>query len=254
MKNLFLSLSIVAVMLTSCSKSDDSPNPSAGGPMPSKIVTTFSSSTFVVTSNFTYSGNKIVEENTLPAADISKRKYTYTGDNITKVEFFAGPTFTPYGGFNFTYDSGKLKTTTEIAQTGLTGDLRKETLVYNADGTVTWTSSGINQITGAETPNGRQMRYTYTSGFLIKSESISMGIIGQVTDYTNDTSRNQAFKNVLGYNQIELRGNLRLSENYIGNTGANRNYVYTYNTSNYPTQVVDSNVAGTNSNTQVFTY
>ncbi len=253
MKNLFLSLAFASVLLTSCT-SDDAATPSAGGPLPTKIVTTYSGSTTVATSTFTYSGNKILEENISPQFDISKIKYTYTGNNITKIERFAGSSFDAYGGENMTYENGKIKTSTTIAVAGYNGDLRKESFVYNADGTVTTTSSFINQTTGVETPTGRQMRYTYTNGFLTKSESISSGIVGQVVNYTNDAAKNAAFKNVVGFNEFAMEGTLRLTADYVGSTVYNKTYTYSYNTANYPSQVVEPNAYGSQTKTQVFTY
>lgn len=254
MKNLILSLSIVALTLTSCSKSDDAPAPMAGGPMPSKIVSTYTGGQ-VSTSTFTYSGNKILEENIVPTSDFSRIKYTYTGDNITKMDLFTGPTFSPAGGTTFTYENGKLKTSIELTQPGFSGPLRKNEYTYNSDGTiVTETGFFINQSTGVVTPIGRQMRYTYASGLLLKTESISGGVVGQVTNYTNETGKNQAFKNVLGYDQTAAEGNLRLSTVYVGSSNPGETFTYSYNANNYPSQVVQPNAFGTQSKTQVFTY
>lgn len=221
--------------------------------MPSKIVSTYSGGQ-VSTSNFTYSGNKIVEELITPATDISKIKYTYTGDNITKIERFVESSFQPYGGEILTYENGKVKTITDIAVAGYNGDLQKKTYAYNTDGTVTTTSSGINQTTGVETANGRQMRYTYGAGLLTKTESMSGGVVGQVTNYTNDNGKNPAFKNVIGFDQTYAQGNLRLSITYVASSNPGETYTYSYNANNYPSQVVQPNAYGTQSKTQVFTY
>ena len=150
MKKLALTFAIAFLALTSCTP-DDNNNTSgtAGGILPTKIVSTYSGGQ-TSSSTFTYTGNKIVEEKILPAEDVSKRKYTYTGDNITKIEEFAGTNFDAFGGKNLTYENGKLKTTTSIPVAGYNGDLQKETYTYNVDGTVTITSSTINQTTGVE--------------------------------------------------------------------------------------------------------
>jgi hypothetical protein len=254
MKNLFLYIAIVFLSLISCSKDDDSTITStSSGILPTKIVSTYSGGQ-VSTATFTYSGNKIVEELIVPAEDISKRKYTYTGDNITKIEEFAGLAFDAFGGLIFTYENGKVKTTTSIAVAGYVGDLNKEVYAYNTDGTVTVTFSDINQITGIETANGRQMRYTYNAGLLTKSESISSGVVGQVTNYTNDSGKNPAFKNVTGFDQTLAEGNLRLSTVYVASSNPGQTFSYTYNADNYPNQVVQPNAYGTQTKTQVFTY
>lgn len=247
---------IVASIFTACTPSDQTEpvTPVAqGGVLPSKIVSTYSGGQ-VSTSTFTYSGNKIVEELIVPAYDISKRKYTYTGDNITKIEEFAGTTFDAAGGTILTYENGKVKTTTEIAQAGFNGDLRKETFAYNADGTVTRTSSGINQTTNVETANGRQTKLTFTNGNLTKTESISGGVVGQVTNYTYEAGKNQAFKNVTGFDQTLAEGNLKLSTTYVASSNPGETFTYTFNSSNYPSQIVQPNAYGNQTKTQVFTY
>lgn len=254
MKNLFLSISLAFLSLASCSKDDDATTTNtASGVLPTKIVSTYSGGQ-VSTSTFTYSGNKIVEELIVPAEDISKRKYTYAGDNITKIEEFSGPAFDAFGGKILTYENGKVKTTTSIAVAGYVGDLSKETYLYNTDGTVTVTFSGINQITGVETTNGRQMRFTYTAGLVTKTESISGGVVGQVTNYNNDSGKNPAFKNVTGFDQTLAEGNLRLSTVFVASSNPAQTFNYTYNSDNYPSQVVQPNAYGTQTKTQVFTY
>ncbi|WP_310559817.1 hypothetical protein [Flavobacterium sp.] len=255
MKTKILTVVMIAlVAITSCTPDDNNNSSGAtSGIVPTKIVSTYSGGQ-VSTSTFTYSGNKIVEEKILPAEDISKRKYTYTGVNITKIEEFAGPTFSAFGGKVLTYENGKVKTVTDIAVAGYNGDLTKLTYAYNADGTITTTSSSINQTTKVETANGRQMRYTYTAGLLTKTESISGGVVGQVTNYTNDIGKNPAFKNVLGFDQTLAEGNLRLSTTYVGSSNPGQTFTYTYNAANYPSQVLQPNAYGTQSKTQVFTY
>ena len=254
MKNLILTLFIASLALTSCTPDDPATPPAVmGGVVPTKIVSSYSGGQ-VSTSTFTYSGNKILEENIMPATDVSRIKYTYTGDLITKIQYYAGPAYDAFGGDILTYENGKVKTTTDIPVAGYNGDLSKETFVYNTDGTVTSTSSSINQTTGVESANGRQMRYTYSAGLITKTESISGGVVGQITNYTNDSGKNPAFKNVTGFDQTFAEGNLRLSATYVGNPGANQTFSYTYNANNYPTQVVEPNAYGNETKTQVFTY
>ncbi len=254
MKKFALTFAIAFLALTSCTPDDNNNTTgTAGGTLPTKIVSTYSGGQ-VSTSTFTYSGNKIIEELIVPAEDVSKRKYTYTGDNITKIEEFAGSTFDAFGGKVLTYENGKVKTVTDIAVAGYNGDLTKLNYAYDADGTVTTTSSSINQTTGVETANGRQMRYTYANGLLTKTESISGSVVGQVTNYTNDTGKNQAFKNVTGFDQTLAEGNLRISTTYVGSSTTGQTFTYTYNSNNYPSQVVQPNAYGTQSKTQVFSY
>lgn len=254
MKTKILALAGISLLaITSCTPDDPETTLTAGGPIPKKIVSTYSGGQ-VSTSTFSYSGNKILEENILPAEDVSRRKYTYTGEVITKIEEFAGKSYDAFGGTNLTYENGKVKTITSIAVAGYNGDLIKQTYTYNTDGTVTVASSYINQATKVETASGRKIRYTYTNGLLTKSESLSGDVVGQVTNYTNDSGKNQAFKNVLGFDQTFAPGNLRLSTTYVGSSNPGETYTYTYNSDNYPSQVVQPNAYSTQSKTQVFTY
>ncbi len=249
-----VTLCIAIATFSSCTPDDPATPPVLGTVLPSKIVSTYSGGSQGSTSTFAYVGNRIVEELIVPSFDVSKIKYTYTGENITKIEEFVGATFDPYGGKNLTYQNGKVKTITDIPVAGYNGDLGKLVYEYNADGTVTTTSYVINQTTGIETANGRQYRFTFTNGLLIKGEQLSAGVVGQVTNYTNDNGKNPAFKNVLGFDQTLAPGNLRLSTVYVGSSNPGETFSYTYNAANYPSQVVQPNAYGTESKIQVFTY
>ena len=254
MKKLLLTVAIILVTFTSCTPKDDNTTSATySGTLPTKIVTTWSGGQ-VSTSTFTYSGNKIVEEEILPAEDISKRKYTYTGENITKIEEFTGTTFDAFGGSILTYENGKVKTTTTIAVAGYSGPKTKTTNNYNTDGTVSVKTSSIDQITNIETPNSGSYKLTFANGNIVKREWFSDASVLQATDtFTYDTAKNSAFKNVTGFDQTLAEGNLKLTET-IETGNVNRTFTYTYNTSNYPSQVVQPNAYGTQTKTQIFTY
>ena len=255
MKKLLVTFSIIFLTVSSCStdNSNTAAAGTAGGTLPTKIVTTYSGGQ-VSTSTFTYSGNKIVEEKILPAEDVSKRKYTYTGDNITKIEEFVGATFSAWGGSILTYENGKVKTTTTIAVAGYSGPKTKTTNTYNTDGTVSVKMSSIDQVTNVESPNSGSYKLTFANGNVIKREWFSDASVLQATDtFSYDTTKNAAFKNVTGFDQTLAAGNLKLTET-IQTGSVNRTWTYTYNASNYPSQVVQPNAYGTQTKTQVFTY
>jgi hypothetical protein len=258
MKNLFLSIAIVFLSLTSCSKDDDSTTTGTpSGVLPTKIVSTYSGGQ-VSTSTFTYAGNKIVEELIVPAEDVSKIKYTYTGDNITKIEEFSGLAFDAFGGLILTYENGKVKTSTTIAVAGYVAPNTKTTNTYNTDGTITVTTSSIDQITGVETPNLGSVKLTYASGNLVKRERFSStSVLERTETFTFDTAKNAAFKNVTGFDQTLAEGNLKLTEtgtNVGQASNVNKTWTYNYNADNFPSQVVQPNAYGSQSKTQVFTY
>ena len=84
MKKLFYLFSAIALTLTSCSSEDDSNN--ASGTLLTKIIETYDDGT-VETIRFEYNGNKITRQ----YSDLDDRDetiYTYTGDLITKEEYF----------------------------------------------------------------------------------------------------------------------------------------------------------------------
>ena len=93
MKKLLYLFSAVALLLTSCSSDDD--DSSSSGTLLTKIIETYDDGT-IENITYTYNGNKIVKI----SSDLDLRDetiYTYSGDLITKEEYFfddgAGDTF-----------------------------------------------------------------------------------------------------------------------------------------------------------------
>ena len=89
MKKLLYLFSAVALTLTSCSDEDDTNNNSSNVTLIKKIILTSDDeeddSYWNNTITFTYNGTKLVEAR---EDDNYKTVYTYTGDLITKEEFF----------------------------------------------------------------------------------------------------------------------------------------------------------------------
>ena len=86
MKKIILFVSAFALLVTSCSSDDSDPEPAAPtGTLLTKIIETYDDGS-VETSNITYNGNKIVSMITVEYNE--KTIFTYTGDLITKEEFF----------------------------------------------------------------------------------------------------------------------------------------------------------------------
>ena len=253
MKKLILLFSAGLLSLTSCSSDDNGGSPSTSlNVKPTKIVSTFSGSTQISTSTYTYNGNKIVEELIVPSTDVSKIKYTYTGDNITKIEEFSGPTFDLYNTITYTYENNKIKT--EVEQGTAAFPYGKENYVHNADGTVSSTHINIDQSTGVETSNSEILKSYFLNGNLIKTEVIdATGAIGRTYNLAYETGKFHAFKNVTGFDKIALAGNNNLTSiTFSGMPSSIVTYTSTYNSSNYPIQIVSPSFGSTQ--TEVITY
>jgi len=134
MKKLVSILSLLTVVLSSCSGSDDSGEQAELLNFPRKTIDFYQDSGNTIGSRegtFNYNGDKLNEI----FYNASQRKvFTYTGDFITKVEFYEAGVIRFVE--NFSYDNGKLNTYDKFDL--LTN--RNENIAYThqADGTVTY--------------------------------------------------------------------------------------------------------------------
>jgi len=233
MKKLLYLFSAVALMLTSCSSDDDNTTVSQNGTLLKKMILTSpdedDDSYWNSTVNFTYNGNKIVQ---YVDEDNYKAVFTYTGDLITKIEYFNNNLLD--GQDLFSYNSnGKL-----IEFRDLSMDVNyeiKHVYSYNSNGTITVTKyQGTigNTTLSSTTPD----IYTFTNN------EISSTSDGSITY----DSKNNPFKNVTGYKEIMTP---EFSDDYLIVFGRNNNIIsapvgtsttqgifstYTYNSDNYP--------------------
>jgi len=180
---------------------------------------------------YTYDGNKLLEGNYL---DGTKEKYYYTGDLITKIEYFVDSEL-EYQEV-FAYDSnGRLA---EYKFEDLVDDSEENFLfAYNANNTITET------FYVGTTPQTR----TITVENDEISKIVQNGVGGKTYKYSYDT-KNSPFKNVTGYAKIayafagdfELEGrnhNIALIRNETDSFDYTVN-TYVYNSNDYPTRVV----------------
>ena len=94
MKKLLCLLSASFLVLMGCSKDDaTSENPDSSTVLLKKIIDTDSDG-IETTAEYTYEGNKLIE---VSYSDGNIEKSTYTGDLITKVEFFEEEVLIDYG-------------------------------------------------------------------------------------------------------------------------------------------------------------
>lgn len=244
MKKFLTVLSIVALVFTSCSKDDSPSEENSSLTLVKKMVLTSTDedldSYWNSTINFTYNGSKLVQA---IDEDNYKLVYFYTGDLITKIEYYDGSTLD--GQDLFAYNaSGKLVEYRDLQI--LSNNEIKHVYTYNSNGTVTATEyQGTIGNTSAipVTPDV----YTFVNGELTSTNSGSI---------TYD-SKNNPFKNVTGYQEIITP---EFSDDYMIAFGRNQNLVsapvgtsttqgtfstHTYNSNNYPvTSVTTANYSG----------
>lgn len=245
MKKNFILISAIALVFTSCS-SDDSPSEEVSSSVLVKKMILMSTdegddSYWNNTINFSYNGTKLTQS---IDEDGYKSVYTYTGDLITKIEYFDGSTLDSQDLFSYN-SNGKL---IEYRDLDVSNDYeRKFTYTYNSNGTVTvteYTGTIGNTTVSLFTPN----IYTFANGELTSTDNIS------IISYD---SKNNPFKNVTGYQEIMT---LEFTDDYMITFGRNQNFVsapvgtsttegsfstYTYNSDNYPvTSATTANYSG----------
>lgn len=269
-KNLFLS-SLIFLSL-SCSSTDVED----GGPDPQYpfLVTKAIVDGDVYT--IKYDGVKILEESN--TAGTSKFVYTYTGNVITQIKDYSNGSLSTTT--DFTYDNDKLINVKKVGITFGSNTTNTETRTYTYPNSTTINCSRIRNYTFAGNPYTDKSDIVYT----VKGEDVislketyyhNNVLAGNLTETYAYDDKNNPYKNVLGFDKIELynywtsNDNLSSKKNLVLFTNANTptssasssyKLVYTtsYNDKNYPNQIIEtqynsSNQAGS-SHTTVFTY
>ena len=254
MKKLFYLFSAIALTLTSCSSEDDSNN--ASGTLLTKIIETYDDGT-VETVRFEYNGNKITRQ----YSDLDDRDetiYTYTGDLITKEEYFFDDGIDSFEEvIIYEYDSNNRLI--KSIRTDEYGDIETDNFIYNSNGTVsfTTTASSITIASGTIYFNGNQpykKEITENPGTTFE--------ISWVEESTFD-NKVSPFADVTGFSKIAI-GTPKYTRGYPGivnnsldfsidNTLEERS-TYTYNGNNMPATetYIDFNNSDNNSTTQYF--
>lgn len=222
----------MTMMMASCSgdDSESTNNPSGDGPLVTKIVVSDSDGTY--TTNLTYNGNKVVKSED---SDGSIIEYSYTGNKLTKIEYFwDGETISQKDTFAYNND-GALASYTEILYDEEWGNYGERT---------EYTYVNSNTITTK----------VYLGDDLTQTELDDEGIIimqnGNVMSYHTDwynydytfDNKNSIDKNVfaadilrIAYADSGVNNVLTEIANEYEST-----HEYTYNSQNYPvTETVD---------------
>jgi hypothetical protein len=231
MKNFAFAFSALFMILTSCSS--DSSSSSNSELLLEKEIVTDSSDGSTYTMTYTYNGtnlSKISYDD-----DGTYDKFYYTGDLITKIEFFDDADVLEQRT-TYTYNSDN-KLISYVSLDYLNDDGEKEVYTYNADGTVTGVSYYGDSVT--QTNLGSTRTLTFSNGEVVSEVSTS----GSNTfTYTYDT-KNHPYKNIKGFDKIGAYSdsdNIGVNHNLltlVQNSGTftnTQNYSYTYNSDNYP--------------------
>lgn len=184
MKKIILCLSLVSIILTSCSSDSDSSN------VPSNQTDDVLVKTIIYNDianddyeeiEYTYSGNKLIKG---IYDDGSEELYTYNGNLITKIEIREAGVIT--SSETFSYDSNDRLISYVSQENGFSDT---ETFVYNSEGTVTSTSGsgGAAQISTLRFQNDELIKIVEAGG--------------RTYDYTYD-AKNSPFRNVTGFDKI----------------------------------------------------
>ena len=188
MKKLLYLFSAIALTLASCSSEDDSNNIS--DVLVTKIIETYEDNS-TYTTEYVYSGTKLVSSTD---SDGEYQLFTYTGNLITKIEYFLSDD-TLDQVETYTYDSSdRLISFVRVFPTD-TDWGNKETYTYNTNGTIS-----VNYYSGdynSQTNLDQTGVITFLNGEISQIATSD----GNTDDYTYD-NKNNPFKNVLGYNKI----------------------------------------------------
>ncbi|NNT71981.1 hypothetical protein HKT18_07115 [Flavobacterium sp. IMCC34852] len=203
MKKLVSILSLLTIVLTSCSGSDDSGEQVELLNFPRKTIDYYQDSGSTIgsrTGTFQYNGDKL---NEIFYNAAQKKVFTYTGDLITKVEFYEASVVRYIENFN--YSNGKLSSYDKFDL--LTN--RNESIAYThqSDGTVTYQkliySTSVSNPT--ETITGTLF---FQNGNLVKDDYVytfnnsSTNEINYVERLFQYDSKINPYKNIKGFSLL----------------------------------------------------
>jgi hypothetical protein len=228
MKKLVLVFSALVMVLSSCSSSDEETNtpPTSSSVLVKKAIVEDEDGGY--TTLYTYNGNKIVKTTN---SDDTSEVFTYSGDLITKIEYYTDTTLDQKDIFTYNTDN-KLITYTRLDYGVEWGT--KETYVYNSDGTLSVTEY-IGDLTSQTQLNSTSKIY-FTNGEISKTEVFEGGIKTNTITYTHDT-KNNPYKNITGFNKLSISSGGGISHNIlteVDTDAGTSTYEYTYNSNDYP--------------------
>ncbi|HEX8577064.1 MAG TPA: hypothetical protein VF677_12290 [Flavobacterium sp.] len=251
MKKIILLFTIAgAIFLNSCSNSDselDSDDITSDVLLKRTIETyQVNGTTRTSTTNFVYNGNKLVSSIETDGDDRTETRYTYTGDLITKEEFFENNELDETLTYEYNSDNKLIICKRTIAGFNL---IIKEVYIHNSDGTIsvsTYTGDTISQ--DQLESNGR---IYFTNDEISRTDNTEVGSIRtRMITYTYD-AKNNPLKNITGFSKIafvdedntgqgkhNILTEVSLDQGFPETTTIS--FQYTYNTDDYPQMVTES--------------
>lgn len=209
MKKIILLLSVITLMVTSCS-SDNSPAAAApidetGNVLLKKTIMTEGS--VVTTDVYSYTGKKIIKIASSNGTTTGETQFTYTGDLITKIEIFSNAVLKSKK--EYTYQNDKLTQIITYNYNGAQTTKKRTDYVYGIiNGNQERAQYEIHSINMS---NSQETLYTdgeiFFSGHEIESQLntdyavVSGHLIDSWAEYSYDYKKNPTL-NIIGYNKL----------------------------------------------------
>lgn len=247
MKKIFMFLAAASLLMTSCGNDDSADTtPVESTILLKKGIETYQGG-YVLTSTYTYDGNKIVSGT---YSDGTHDVFTYTNDNITKIQTYDGNTLDEEETFE--YNSNNQLTGYVYKSYGSDNYAERTTYVYNSNGTVTTTEYTGNHSAQTELSGTRVL--TLTNDNITKSVFTDTdGEIVETETFTFD-DKNNPRKNIVGIKAINIAYGIDGVNNILTSLSdgpEDYSYTYTYNVDGFPVTFSD-NDNGNTSSTQYF--
>lgn len=232
MKKLFLLLSLVLIVFTSCS-SDSSDNPSdSSGILLKKIISTTGTTTNTFLYN--YNGNKL---QSISYNNSQFIQYTYSGDLIVNIKRYQSTDFLVYESV-FTYDSNQ-RVISEKVIDHFSDYEETKVYTYNPNNTVSFVV--LDELLNATNFTG--IIYRNADGQTIKIENFNQGVLTSKFEVTLD-NKFSPFNAVVGFDKlpsdfVQLHNKLLTKTiNDAGIETTRSEFEYTYNANNLVNTVV----------------
>ncbi|MGL2966381.1 hypothetical protein [Flavobacterium sp. XGLA_31] len=227
MKKLLMLTVLSSLLFASCSSSDSSPMTENDVLMTKTI--TYHNGTPVVTSTFDYEGKKIKKGT---ASNGYYQNFFYTGDLLTKVEYYDDSDVLIYRETYAYNDNNQLTTYTWLELTDNYGS--KEIYTHNGNGTIS-----VNKYYGNLT---EQNNFSDSGTIYFTNGDVSMidMNLGGMDTYGYD-AKNSPFKNVTGVDKINFTDGDPIgvfhnivTETHEDGSSSTITNTYTYNGQNFP--------------------
>lgn len=254
MKKLLLSIGLAMITLISCSKDNIGTDLSIN----KKLLLTLKRNNTTYT--YSYNGNKIIQYSYNNAGGFEQKwVYTYTGDLITKEDFYGNGILSI--SYEHTYENNKIATSIVKNYTTQSILKSKSVYTYTSDTSVMrenyYYNSNISNWT--KSPS---VKYTIIGGHITKEEILKAdGTPNSITVYEYD-NKNNVFKNILGFDKLIYKTDVsdgtknntvnNITKYYYSPSYGELNFTFNYDADDYPISKTWYN--GNSISTETYTY